>query len=651
MLLELNKDLYNGLIPVSRIDSGTVPLREVYKGRDSVAGTDVMIIVYDRSVSGLDGNGEVAEFKLRSSLHCDVFPKLMQHGKITRDGQNLEFMVLPWLDCKSLREYVEAEGVLRWDVALPLFHRVLHGVHEIATVTGGGHYDLNPDNIYLTHDNICMTHTHDGGLNPVLCSLVKAGAETDSGEAAPVDGENAFYRAPENYEGAYSGRSDVFSLAMLLLYMLQGDYPFKERFDCAGLSVVDFEAKYVDMLSTKVPRIDILGSFKSVISRCLSVAPAMRPESVAALASHVGAVIEREGMKPYTPLEYVTGNNGEDDNRSEEPEPEPVGKPERRNDDDDSRTDPRSTRRRDDDRKANVEIVRVSGNGFKDVAGMEELKTKFNRNFISIVRNPDLAKKFLIAPPNGILLWGPPGNGKTFISRKLAEESGLLYTLVNPSDLGSIYVHGTQGMIGDLFARCEKMAAKEKTGVLLCLEEFDTLVPNRASQGPNNRNDEVAEFLTRLNNCAEKGVYVIATTNRIDAIDPAVMRKGRMDEVYYVGLPDARVRSELFQLEVDKRPHDSIDYNRLAEMTEGYTSGDISFLVKEAARKSFEATLAQQSGEPLGIAQSLLEATIKEYPSSVTSTERHNYEKLRDSYVHNRQATVPVGFKKYSDNK
>lgn len=640
MLLDLNKDFYCGLTPVSRIDSGTVPFREVYKGRDSVADADVMIIVYDRDMAALDNDGEIAEFKLRNSLHCDVFPKPVQHRKITRDDRPLEFMTLPWLDCKSLREHVEAEGVLRWDIAMPLFHRVLHGVHEIATVTGGGHYDLNPDNIYIRRDGEEMLH-------PVICSLFKAGAEADAGVAAPVDGENAFYRAPENFEGAYSGRSDVFSLAMLLLYMLQGSYPFKERFDCSGLTVVDFEAKYVDMLSTKTPRIDILGAFKGVISRCLSVAPAMRPESVAEFASHVGAVIEREGMKPYTPIEYSSqcGNEG-DDRPPLEPEPEPVGKPERRNGEDDRRPEPRAPHRRDDDRKANIEIVRVDGNGFKDVAGMEELKTKFNRNFISIVRNPELAKKFLIAPPNGILLWGPPGNGKTFISRKLAEESGLLYTLVNPSDLGSIYVHGTQGMIGDLFARCEKMAAKEKTGVLLCLEEFDTLVPNRASQGTNNRSDEVAEFLTRLNNCAEKGVYVIATTNRIDAIDPAIMRKGRMDEVYYVGLPDARVRSELFQLEVDKRPHDSIDYGRLAEMTEGYTSGDISFLVKEAARKSFEATLAQHSGEPLGIAQSLLEETIKEHPSSVTSTERHNYEKLRDSYGHNRQSTMPVGFRK-----
>lgn len=168
--------------------------------------------------------------------------------------------------------------------------------------------------------------------------------------------------------------------------------------------------------------------------------------------------------------------------------------------------------------------------------------------------------------------------------------------------------------------------------MLLCFEEFDTMVPNRAGQGVNNRNDEVAEFLTRLNNCAEKGVYVLATTNRIDAIDPAVMRKGRIDDVIYVGLPDRTLRSNLFRMELEKRPHDDIDYDTLAQLTDGFTSGDISFLVKEAARKTFEKAVDAGATEPVGITQNLVELTIKENISSVTSSERNYYEKLRNTY-------------------
>lgn len=156
---------------------------------------------------------------------------------------------------------------------------------------------------------------------------------------------------------------------------------------------------------------------------------------------------------------------------------------------------------------------------------MSELKSKLTRNFIDIVKNKELARQFQITPPNGILLWGPPGTGKTYISRRLGEEAGMLYTLVQPSDLGSIYIHGSQSMIADLFSKAEQQAKESNCGVLLVFDEFDSLVPKRGNNDDNNQANEVAEFLTQLNNCAEKGVYVIATTNRLDAIDQAVTRK------------------------------------------------------------------------------------------------------------------------------
>lgn len=156
---------------------------------------------------------------------------------------------------------------------------------------------------------------------------------------------------------------------------------------------------------------------------------------------------------------------------------------------------------------------------------MEQLKGKLTRNFVDIVQNRELAAQFQITPPNGILL-GPPGNGKTFISRKLAEESGMSFILIKPSDLGNIYIHGSQSMIADLLTRSEKLAAKNNCGVLLAFDEFDSLVPKRGVNDDNNQANKVAEFLTRLNDCAEKNVFVVATIKRIDAIDPAIIRKG-----------------------------------------------------------------------------------------------------------------------------
>ena len=294
--------------------------------------------------------------------------------------------------------------------------------------------------------------------------------------------------------------------------------------------------------------------------------------------------------------------------------------------------------------KSNVKIERVTGNGFKDVAGMEQLKCKLTRNFVSIMQNRELAEQFHITPPNGILLWGPPGTGKSFISRKLAEESGLLFSVINPSDLGSIYIHGSQNMIADLFNRGEEMAAKNNCGVLLVFEEFDSLVPKRGTNDDNNQANEVAEFLTRLNNCAEKNVFVVATTNRIDAIDPAVIRKGRMDEVIYVGLPDTDARKELFEIELCKRPHEEIDIERVVKLTNGYSSSDISYIVKECARCSFDESVKQK--QMVKISQIMLEQTIAETRPSVTSEELGQFEQAKDSFTKGHPQERPrIGFK------
>lgn len=262
---------------------------------------------------------------------------------------------------------------------------------------------------------------------------------------------------------------------------------------------------------------------------------------------------------------------------------------------------------------------------------MSELKSKLTRNFIDIVKNKELARQFQITPPNGILLWGPPGTGKTYISRRLGEEAGMLYTLVQPSDLGSIYIHGSQSMIADLFSKAEQQAKESNCGVLLVFDEFDSLVPKRDKNDDNNQANEVAEFLTQLNNCAEKGVYVIATTNRLDAIDQAVTRKGRLDEIIYIGLPDEDARKELIELELANRPHEVVDTRHLAQLTKGYTSSDIAFIIKECARCSFEESLKSKS--LIKITQELIERTISTTRASVSEEELKQYERTRDSFM------------------
>jgi transitional endoplasmic reticulum ATPase len=375
------------------------------------------------------------------------------------------------------------------------------------------------------------------------------------------------------------------------------------------------------------PMLAISDALKNIVAKAIATKPSERYKSIEDFGAAIAKYLGNENLSSFecfapahskpvaTPPETTTEDESADIMKQQAP-PQP---------------------------KANVKIERVKGNGFKDVAGMNQLKCKLSRNFVDIVQNRELAAQFQITPPNGILLWGPPGTGKTFISRKLAEESGMLFSLIKPSDLGNIYIHGSQSMIADLFTRSEELAAKNNCGVLLVFDEFDSLVPKRGVNDDNNQANEVAEFLTRLNDCAEKNIFVVATTNRIDAIDPAITRKGRMDEIIYVGLPDEEARKELLEIELMKRPHEDIDTAHIVELTKGYSSSDISFIVKECARCSFEESV--KAKHLVKINQALLEKTIAETRPSVTPDELKQFESTNESFSRGQKNERPrIGF-------
>ena len=280
--------------------------------------------------------------------------------------------------------------------------------------------------------------------------------------------------------------------------------------------------------------------------------------------------------------------------------------------------------------------------GFKAVAGMDDLKRLLSRNFISILKYRKLAERFRISPPNGMLLYGPPGCGKTFIAERAAEEAGIDFQMVKPSDIGSIYVHGSQGMIADVFSKAES-----RSPVILCFDEFDAMVPARSmTENSPNQANEVNEFLVQLNNCAERGIYVLAMTNRPDMIDRAVLRKGRIDELIYVPLPDREARKGVFSIGLDGRIcSGDIDCDRLAEMTDGYTCADISYIIQETARSSFEDSIMRPDNEPAGITQMALEDMVRKTVPSVSADDLRRYERLRRELTGSRQkACNRIGF-------
>jgi transitional endoplasmic reticulum ATPase len=258
------------------------------------------------------------------------------------------------------------------------------------------------------------------------------------------------------------------------------------------------------------------------------------------------------------------------------------------------------------------------GNGFADVAGMEPLKELLKKKIINVLKDPERAAKFKIQIPNGMLLYGPPGCGKTFIAEKFAEEAGYNYMFVKSSDLASIYIHGSQEKIGKLFDE-----ARKNTPTILNFDEFEALVPNRSKINNSSESGEVNEFLSQMNNCGKDGVFVIASSNRPDLIDPAVRRRGRLDQIIYIPVPDKEARLGMFKMHMSGRPAaENIDYDLLANKTENYVASDIAYIVNDAATRAFE--------DDVEITQELLEEVINENSPSVSQKDLRFYENIKE---------------------
>ena len=217
--------------------------------------------------------------------------------------------------------------------------------------------------------------------------------------------------------------------------------------------------------------------------------------------------------------------------------------------------------------------------GFDAVAGMIELKSQLTQNVVIPILQKEKYLKFKLSIPNGILLYGPPGCGKTYIVKRLAEEINFNFIELKHSDVASTYIHGTVEKIANVFKE-----AKQKKPALLFIDELDGLMPKRNVSMHDHKLEEINEFLTHLNNAGKENILVVGATIQIELIDNAILRSGRFDKKFYVMPPDFEARKSLFSMYLEGRPISNINFELLSNKTNNYSCSDIEMICNEAAR-------------------------------------------------------------------
>ena len=532
-------------------------------------------------------NDNLLEVEILGSLNLDNSVRLVNNGEYIKDNKKYHYIVLDFVSGETLQDKLEREGFFSQFSAVPLVIYLLETLQKIHKKTNSIiHNNINPNNIYLDYSN---------AEKPIIAEFGFARYITSKSNSLDLSRLSPFYIAPELYNGICTPQSDIFSVGALLYNLIMGIPPWYIEMPKYQYT----QEKYIGAINEK--RIQELNfgikgfeefkdeNLKEVIKKALAINIDDRFKNVGEFIS----ALKRE---------TVLINNGQEKNITKK-------------------------------------AIKKKGAGFSAIAGMQKLKDILYNDVIRALNEKELYESYGITIPNGMLLYGPPGCGKTFISERFAEEVGFNFLQLKPSDIKSKYINATEEKIGEIFKE-----AAEKAPTIIFIDEIDAVVPSREGDLHQMQAAPVNEFLAQMSNCSEKGIFVIAASNRPEKIDPAILRTGRIDRIIYLPPPDFDARVSMFKLYLKKRPIDlSLNYETLAEMTDNYVSSDIKFLVDEASRKALKLKAR--------ITQEIFDKVFSETKPSVSQIELEKYEKLKDKLEDKKQnkdkpeTRRPIGFR------
>ena len=487
---------------------------------------------------------EVYEIHLCKELNTDENQNVIRYvdnGEMKKGDKVYHYLVTEFYRGKSLFAAVREEGCFDLEDAVQITLCVLSGlsfIHSRAMI----HNDIRPSNIMLQE-------LEDGMLMPTIIDLGHISYMV-KGRPTFVDEDlMPYFRAPETFRSVYTVKSDIFSTGALLYFLIFGKSPW-EGMDLRTLEgdkkrIADEvkKARKQDLV-LETEEVKLPDYMKAILQKALAKKPEDRFASAAEFAQDLFDKVMPELAK-----------------RMEEEEAKP-----------------QTEQHGQDNSGPTITVRKGSGNGFDNVTGRDELKEQLRKEVLFALQNPEKAKQYKLPAINGVLLYGPPGCGKSLVLRSFAEELGFNYTVISGPEMGHIYQEGVLDNLQRVFD-----AAEIKSPFVICIDELEFLAPNPNAEGEENVTPQISALYGMMNECSKKGILVVATTNRPDLIDQSIMRIGCFDRVFFVPQPDFEARKDIFMAHLKERPCEELDFDELAKLSDDFNAGDITEAVNEAA--------------------------------------------------------------------
>jgi len=539
--------------------------------------------------TAFDSEGNLLEIKfLKTAKHPNIV-SYRDSSEIVHENRKFAYLVLDFISGETLAERIAREPIASWYDVIQIMSGVLQGLSYLHSLPDPIiHNEITPQNIMLDlSGDVPQAKIIDFGY---------ARSFHQSTKAYNREGLNLNFLASECFNNLYSPQTDLFSVGAVMYCMLYGMPPW-------SVDISKYQAERIKAEDAVLEKRKSPLAFPDISDRIFDF-----DETI---VTTLRKALHHDPEKRFQSAdEMINGENEVDEIDTPEPEKIPKVKP----------------------------SPKVKHKGFEAIAGMSELKAQLKLDVIDALHNPEEYEKYGVTIPNGMLLYGPPGCGKTFFTKHFAEEVGFNFMLMTPSSLKSRYVNATQENIAKMFKEAEKNAP-----TIIFIDEINELLPNRVSDAHEMSKSAVNEMLAQMDRTGEKGIFIIGATNYPDMIDPAMLRAGRLDKKFYLSPPDFEARKAMFEMYLKNRPLDfGIDYGQLANLTANYVSSDIEFLVNETARMALKLKSR--------ITMKLLEEVIKSTKPSVSIQELKKYEtikaKMDSENVEPKKERTRIGFNK-----